>query len=155
MIFRNSIRMTLRARGRTALFTALILLLTLSLTLGLGMYAWASGMLAAMDEQYTSVALAEYIGEDYPDPDASDAYARQIWEQVDPAALSGLAGVQAWEPWDETLAALEGYERIDGTIPYEGWAVLEASGFYPVNTVGGKTIYSARIVNTLYNQNDR
>lgn len=155
MIFRNSIRMTLRARGRTSLFTALILLLTLSLTLGLGMYAWASGMLAAMDEQYTSVALAEYIGEDYPDPDASDAYARQIWEQVDPAALSGLAGVQAWEPWDETLAALEGYERIDGTIPYEGWAVLEASGFYPVNTVGGKTIYSARIVNTLYNQNDR
>ncbi len=37
MIFRNGIRMTLRARGRTALFLlAYPFVLTLSLTLGLG-----------------------------------------------------------------------------------------------------------------------
>ena len=50
MIARNGISTTLRARGRTALFTALILLLTLTLALGLGMWAYCSGTLAEMEE---------------------------------------------------------------------------------------------------------
>ena len=62
MIIRNGIRSTLRARGRTALFTALILVLTLSLSLGLGMWAYCGRTLAEMDQRYTSVALLEYLG---------------------------------------------------------------------------------------------
>ena len=76
MIIRNGIRSTLRARGRTALFTALILVLTLSLSLGLGMWAYCGRTLTEMDQRYTSVALLEYLGGDYPDGDAADEYAR-------------------------------------------------------------------------------
>ena len=82
MIFRNGIRTTFRAKGRTALFFLLILVLTLSLTLGLGLYAYSSSALSAMDDQYMSIGLVEYMGEDYPDPNAADPDAR--------AALGGI-----------------------------------------------------------------
>lgn len=54
MILRNGVRSTLRARGRTVLFTLLIWLLTVSLALGLGMWAYCAQALAAIDESYTS-----------------------------------------------------------------------------------------------------
>lgn len=50
MILRNGVRSTLRARGRTVLFTLLIWLLTVSLALGLGMWAYCAQALAAIDE---------------------------------------------------------------------------------------------------------
>lgn len=46
MILRNGVRSTLRARGRTVLFTLLIWLLTVSLALGLGMWAYCAQALA-------------------------------------------------------------------------------------------------------------
>lgn len=72
MIVRNGILSNLRAKGRTALFTLLILTLTVSLTLGLGMWSYAAGTLASMDRAYTSVALVEHMGERYPDGNAPD-----------------------------------------------------------------------------------
>ena len=155
MILRNSIRTTLRARRRTLLFTALIVILTLSLTLSLGMYVYSSGTLALMDERYTSMALVEYMDENYPDEDGADPKARSAMDRIDGQALSGIEGVLLWEKTDETLGQMEGYERADGEIPYEGRAIVEATGFYPVNTTNGSTIYSARIVQTLYNQEGR
>ena len=71
MILRNGIRSTLRARGRTGLFTVLLFVLTLTLTLGLGMWNYCAGTLADMDENYTSIALVEYMGEDYPEENAA------------------------------------------------------------------------------------
>ncbi len=155
MIFRNGIRTTFRAKGRTALFFLLILVLTLSLTLGLGLYAYSSSALSAMDDQYMSIGLVEYMGEDYPDPNAADPDARAAWEALDDQAISQVDGVVSWMPQDRTLALVENYQRLDGTIPYEGWAVVQAAGFYPITNAMGQTLYSARIVKSLYNQNDR
>jgi len=134
VIARNGIRSTLRARGRTALFTALILILTLALTLGLGMWAYCAQTLADMDEQYTSIALVEYMGTEYPEIDTADEDARAALAELDPAAISGIAGVELWEETDRTLAALEGWERNQGTIPYENYAVVECFGFSPSYT---------------------
>lgn len=94
MIVRNGVRSTLRARGRTILFTLLILLLTLALALGLGMWAYCAQTLAAMDESYTSIALVEYMGEDYPEADVADEYARQAAQALDGSAVSALEGVE-------------------------------------------------------------
>ena len=136
MIIRNGIRSTLRARGRSALFTLLILLLTLSLTLGLGMWVYCAQTLAAMDEGYTSVALVEYMGADYPSADAADEYARQAAQALDGDAIAAIDGVELWEGSDQTLAALSGYQRIDGTLPYEDYAVVVATNFTPMYTDG-------------------
>ena len=72
MIIRNGIRSTLRARGRSMLFTLLIFVLTLTLSLGLGAWAYSSALLNQMEEGYTSIALVEYLGQDYPDQDIGD-----------------------------------------------------------------------------------
>lgn len=135
MIIRNGIRSTLRARGRTILFTLLILLLTVSLALGLGMWAYCAQTLAAMDESYTSVALVEYMGEDYPEQDAADQYARQAAQALDGAAIAAIGGVELWEESDQALAALSGYQRDMGVIPYEDSAVVVAANLSPMSVI--------------------
>ena len=101
MIIRNGVNSTLRARGRAALFFALILLLTLALSLGLGMWSYCSRALGLLDESYTSIAVLEYMGEDYPDADVADEYARQADQALDEDAVAALDGVELWEPADQ------------------------------------------------------
>lgn len=132
MIARNGIRSTLRARGRTALFTLLILALTLALALGLGMWSYSSRMLARCDETFTSVAIVEYMGQAYPDANAADEDARQAAAALAEQNISGLDGVTLWEPCDRALAVIEGYKRPAGReIPYEDYGVLECFHFSP------------------------
>lgn len=91
MILRNGILSTVRSRGRTVLFTLLIFLLTLSLSLGLGLWSHCAQTLAAMDATYTSIALVEYKGENYPDQYAADESARAAFSQ-----LGDYSQVQGW-----------------------------------------------------------
>ena len=127
MPIRNGLSSTLRARGRTALFTLLILVLTVALALGLGMWACCGSLLARMEEQYTSVALLEYMGEDYPDEDAADGGARAALDALDGEALSAVDGVELWEPARSTLVSIDGYKRPGGGSPYAGSAVVVAA----------------------------
>ena len=132
MIIRNGVRSTLRSRGRTILFTLLIFLLTVSLALGLGMWAYCAQTLTAMDEAYTSIALVEYMGEDYPETDAADEYARQAAQALDGEAVAALDGVALWEASDQALASLDGYQRDMGAIPFDDYAVVVASSLSPM-----------------------
>lgn len=132
MILRNGIRSTLRARGRTGLFTVLLFVLTLTLTLGLGMWNYCAGTLADMDENYTSIALVEYMGEDYPEENAADENARTAACELEEVDISSLTGVTRWETTDRTLASLTGYTRLMGHIPYENAGIVAVSDLFPM-----------------------
>lgn len=136
MIIRNGIRSTLRARGRSLLFTLLILVLTLALTLGIGAWAYSSALLNQMEEGYTSIALVEYLGQDYPDQDATDAHARDAAKKLDGDAIAALEGVKLWETNSGTLAAVEGYKREVGDVPYPDHAVFVCTQFSPFMVEG-------------------
>ena len=140
MFLRNGILSTLRSRGRTLLFTLLILLLTLSLSLGLGLWSYCAQTLETMDETYTSIALLEYMGEEYPDPYAADDAARQAMEQL--GDLSQVPGLQLWEPTRSTMALSQGYQRPNGTIPYEDQVVLTVFQLTPQT---GKETYTLEL----------
>ena len=140
MFLRNGILSTLRSRGRTLLFTLLILLLTLSLSLGLGLWSYCAQTLETMDETYTSIALLEYMGEEYPDPYAADDAARQAMEQL--GDLSQVPGVQLWETTRSTMALSQGYQRPNGTIPYEDQVVLTVFQLTPQT---GKETYTLEL----------
>lgn len=131
MIARNGVRTVLRSRGRTALFAALILILTLTLALGLGMWSYCRETLAEMDETYTSVALLEYLGQDYPDGSVADENARQAASALDDAAIAAVVGVDLWERNDRALFAMDGYLRSAGEIPYGDQAVLAIFNLIP------------------------
>lgn len=124
MPVRNGLLSTLRAKGRTALFVLLILVLTVALALGLGLWAYCGSLLAQMDEQYTSVALVEYMGENYPDENAADEDARAALEALDGEAISAVDGVTLWEPARSTLVSIDGYQRPGGNSPYRNYGVV-------------------------------
>ena len=136
MIIRNGVNSALRARRRAALFFALILLLTLALSLGLGMWSYCSRALEALDKSYTSIAVVEYMGEDYPDADAADEYARQAARTLDGNAVASLDGVELWEAADQALGSLAGYRRSRGAIPWEDFAVAVVSSLSPLSRSG-------------------
>lgn len=132
MLIRNGLRSTLRAKGRTALFTLLIFALTLILTLGAGLWGASAQLLQKMDESYCSVAVAEYMGEEYPDADAVDEGARAALAALDTDALSAVPGVTLWENTDQTAVLLEGYIRTQGDMPYRSYGVVTATGLSPM-----------------------
>lgn len=132
MLIRNGLRSTLRAKGRTALFTLLILALTLILALGAGLWGASAQLLQKMDENYCSVAVAEYMGEKYPDAGAVDEGARAALAALDTGALSAVPGVTLWENTDQAAVLLEGYTRALGEMPYRSYGVVTASGLSPM-----------------------
>lgn len=143
MIIRNGIRSTLRARGRSLLFTLLIFVLTLTLTLGLGAWAYSSALLGQMEEGYTSIALVEYLGQNYPQQDAADEYARAAAQELDTDAIAALEGVKLWEGNSRVLASVDGYSRNTGTVPYPDRAVLLCTQFTPYMVEGMVSVAEA------------
>lgn len=136
MILRNGVNSTLRAKGRSFLFFSLILLLTLSFALGLGMWAYCARALEVLDESYTSIALLEYMGEDYPAVDTADEAARQAAQSLGEDAIAALEGVILWETPDQTLAAMEGYHRDSGSVPYDNYGVVVAANLSSLSGEG-------------------
>ena len=148
MHIRNGIRTALRAKGRAVLFVLLILVLTLTLTLGVGMWTYCTRLLNSFDESYTSVALAEYIGDDYPDPDAADENAREAFAALNDESIRAVKGVKLWERSDSSMIFPAGYIRASGTVPYSDYGVLVASSLSAMD-IGGYTGYVDRV---LYNK---
>ena len=132
---RNGILTTLRAKGRTLLFTLLIFVLTVALTLGVGMWACCAQLLTRFDETYTSIVLAEYMGEDYSDADIADADARETLDTLNDVAIADVDGVKLWERTDQA-ALLTDYRRITNTSPYALYGVVVASVTSPMYTHG-------------------
>ena len=132
MPIRNGLRSTLRAKGRSALFALLIFFLTLTLTLGAGMWGYCAQILAQMDESYTSIALIEYMGADYPNADAPDGDARAALAALDQEALAAVAGVELWEAADSAMALVEGCRPVKTESPYSSYGVVTATRLSPM-----------------------
>ncbi|MBO5868716.1 MAG: hypothetical protein J6Q54_07410, partial [Oscillospiraceae bacterium] len=151
MILRNGILSTIRAGWRTALFTALILLMCLSLTLGAGVWAYCGNQLAQLDASYTSIALVEYMGADYPDENAADSYARDALQALDESQLAAIPGVKLWEQQDSTLGYITGYAR-GGDSTFSNYAVIELIQFS--ESWNGSNLCYAAISNQVYYARD-
>lgn len=129
MIIRNGILNTVRAKGKTVLFTLLIFILTLSLSFGIGLWSYCAQTLQVMDETYTSIAVVEYMGEQYPQEYVADDAARQAMEQLED--YSQISGVELWEATSWGTALSEGYQRNGSTIPYEDQVVVAVFNVVP------------------------
>ena len=129
MIIRNGILNTVRARGKTVLFTLLIFILTLSLSFGLGLWSYCAQTLQVMDETYTSIAVVEYMGEEYPEEYVADDAARQALDQL--PDYSQVPGVELWETTRWGTALSDGYQRRGSTIPYEDMMVVSVFNLVP------------------------
>jgi hypothetical protein len=127
MFIRNGIKSILRERGRTALFSLLIILLTVALILSLSVLLYSKAVMAACDESYRSIALVEYMGSEYPGEDVPDANARAAASALKDETILNIPGVTAWTRGNTSFASAEGYERRIGTMPYKNKAVVIVS----------------------------
>jgi len=132
MFIRNGIRSNLRARGRTALFSCLILFLTLVMILALGVRLYCAGALEECERLYRSIAVVEYMGAEYPDESEPDDFARAAAAVIDDEAVSAVDGVRYWGRDDRSLSYVEGYTRSGNDMPYRNRGVLVVWDLSPV-----------------------
>ena len=127
MFIRNGIKSILRERGRTALFSLLIMLLTVTTILSLSVLLYSKAVMAACEESYRSIALIEHMGAEYPNEDEPDAAARGAAEELADATVLSVPGVTAWNRGNTAFATAAGYERRSGAMPYGNRAVIVVS----------------------------
>ena len=72
MMFKMAILNFIRSKGKTLLFTALIIALTITLSLGVNVWAAIQQFFNQADDFYTTVASFEYFGKDYPQANVID-----------------------------------------------------------------------------------
>ncbi len=156
MYIRNGIKSNLRAKGRTALFSFLILLLTFSLILALGVVLYCNSAITACDHIYRSVARVEYMGAEYPDPDEPDSFAREAAAAIDDEAMRAISGVRYWNRDNRTMSYVDGYLRRGMDMPYRNRGVIVVTSFTPMyNRNSGLEYYSAILANAVYTYDNK
>jgi len=150
MIFYNSMKNLLRARGKTALFFALILILTLLLGLDACVWTSVTGYLNACDLNYTTIGLFEYMGADYPDERIYDAGVAETMESFDFSQLADNDSVLLWEAAGRALGYTEGYTRTDSGMYDKNRAVLVVGLPY----LADNGLYRSLVTETLYSYQD-
>ena len=129
MFIRNGIKSILRERGRTALFSLLILLLTVTMILALSVQLYSAAVLGACDEAYRSIALVEYMGAEYPNENEPDTDSRAAAVALTDETVLSVPGVTAWTRGNTGFGVVEGYNRYSGTMPYRNQAVVVVNQF--------------------------
>ena len=110
MFIRNGVKSILRERGRTTLFSLLIILLTLTMILSLSVLLYTNAVMASCDEAYRSIALVEYMGTEYPNEDEADTAARSAAATLSDESILSVPGVTAWTRGTTAFASAEGFE---------------------------------------------
>ena len=155
MLVRNGILTCFRQKGRTVLFFLLLTLLTMALLLAQGVMLYCDSVLKQCDEQYRSIGVVEYMGEDYPVSDVADPAAREALKSMEEAGLTSLPGVKAFTRGSTYAAGTEGYTRQGGTIPYLNYAVIVTSHFSEPLDYLSRVPYRTTIINeTLFSRKD-
>ena len=166
MFIRNGIKSILRERGRTTLFSLLIILLTVTMILSLGVLLYSNAVMDACNEAYRSIALVEYMGSEYPNADEPDADARAAALALTDDAVLSIPGVTAWTSGSTEFATAEGFSRHMGTIPYRNKSVIVVSNVSdpiqqwtkfdeynnPIVDAGSITYYVCSLKTSIYSQ---
>lgn len=147
MILRNSKNSILRMPLKTALFTLLIVAVTAFLYLGVNTWASSIRMLRDCDENYTTIASIEYLGEHYPNESIYDAAMLRDVDGIDFSALQNDPRVLRWQPVDCSIGLLDGFISHTSSVPYLYSNVLVITEARQYQQEG---VYYAKAVDCLY-----
>ena len=128
MFIKNGLKTNLRSRGRTALFFALIFMLTVVMTAAAGVRSYCLSAIEKCDGEFRSVALIEYLGSDYPDPDAADEDARAAFAELDLGGIGAVRGVRGVSPAAQTAVYFDGFRQQKKNTLYKDFGVVTVNG---------------------------
>ena len=147
MILRNSRSSILRMPLKTILFTLLIVAITTFLYLGVNTYAASERILRTCDEEYTTIASVEYLGDNYPDESIYDKAMLSEVSQIDFDAIAGQPEVLLWQPTDCSIGLIDGFVAHSTYVSYRLFNVLVITDVTPYQA--GVEFY-AKTVDCLY-----
>lgn len=147
MILRNSRSSILRMPFKTILFTLLIVAVTAFLYLGVNTFTASEQMLRTCDEEYTTIASIEYLGDNYPDESIYDESMLSEVSQIDFDAIAGQPDVLLWQPTDCSIGLIDGFVAHSASVYYRLFNVLVITDVTPYQA--GVEFY-AKTVDCLY-----
>ena len=148
MLIRNSLLSLIRSKGKTALFSLLIIALTLILSLGVCVWASIEQFLDEADEFYTTIGLIEYIGNDYPQETLIDQKMVTDLPELD---VSGIANDPATILWDDSaryFGLVDGFWRDDNFMDDQTSSLIVVSSVSYNKTYKKYTAYVTEVLNS-------
>jgi len=147
MILRNSRNSILRMPLKTILFTLLIIAVAAFLYLGVNTFAASEKMLHDCDENYTTIATIEYLGDNYPDESIYDETMFSEVSQIDFDAIADRQDVLLWQPTDCSIGLIDGFVAHSTSVSYRLFNVLVVTDVTQYQTEGK---FFAEIADCLY-----
>ncbi len=130
MILRDSLKNLIRSKGKTFLFFVLITMVTVLLSLSNYICVSVEKYLSACDEKYTTIALFEYMGADYPNTEIYDTGIEEAKSRYAFADLEKNRDVLLFDEEHSVLGYNENYTRSDAYIAEGDRTVLRIRPVY-------------------------
>lgn len=124
MILLKSLFNIWRSKPKVFLFFFLILLITTILSLSLGVCVSTQMFLDKCNDNYTTIAVLEYMSPDYPDISVYDENMQQAFSEFDFSLMEDNENVISWNKSARALGYVEGFERRDYNRPLRNYCVL-------------------------------
>ena len=147
MMFKMAILNLIRSKGKTLLFTALIIALTITLSLGVNVWAAIQQFLNQADDFYTTVASFEYFGKDYPQANVIDHEMAEDLKNFDLSPLKNDPAVLEWHQPKQNFASIEGYWRSDSLMVNRDFILLMVNN---INFIDSYDSYVGTVAKVLY-----
>lgn len=151
MFVSHSIKNILRSWKKTALFAVLMISLVMILTIGLSLSVTIRDFLAQCDESYTTIAVFDYIGPDYPDETKYDPNLAKTAEAMNELLGAENDCVELWDSNETALGHINGSTFLNQSALYRDNAVLVV---YLRSVKETEGVYSGIVAESLYSFND-
>ena len=123
MHIRHSIKNVFRSWPKSTLFFLLLAALSAVLCIGVSLTSAILDFLRSCDENYTSIAVFEYIGEGYPDETRYDPDITRCMEEFDFTSLNHNPVVIGWDSNETALGCISGKDVDSTDAPYKNMLV--------------------------------
>ena len=119
LMIKHSFRNLLRSWPKSALFLLLLTALGAMLCIGVSLMSTLLGFLRECDDNYTTIAVFEYIGVDYPDETRFDPDIGRCMEEFDFGSLTGNHHVLNWDENAVAFASIVGKASEAADPPFK------------------------------------
>ena len=148
MLIRNSLLSLVRTKGKTFLFTLLIVALTLTLSLGVCVWASIQQFLDEADEFYTTIGLVEYIGRDYPQDTIIDPGLVEDLSSLDIAGIENDPATLLWDSSARYYGYVDGFWRDDDYMANKDNSLIIVSSVIYNPTFNAYSAFVTRVLNS-------
>lgn len=151
MIIRHSLLNIFRSWKKSILFFFLIVMVVIILCIGASLTVTINDFLKECDKSYTTTAVFEYMGADYPDETDYNPYLDETYKEFNSEIISSNPAVKKWDSSAVALGYIEGTKRLNFDPLYKQNAVLVV---HITSYNENESVYKGEVRETLYSYKD-